>query len=199
MRVDGISINDQFAEELLRTFGLDPATLSDPEMRRKALGELILAGLERLADEAEATAKSEPAPPLDRAALEMALLKLAGTPRSLDPEADRRGVPARVWTPSGEWRDLADAPEGYERLEELSMALRELFDESPDLRVVASQRLLPTNESGLEIALARPLDRITVEARVAGRRYRFTIEGSDAVVIGRLAGDPELVPERDER
>ena len=40
---------------------------------------------------------------------------------------------------------------------------------------------------------------ITVEARVAGRRYRFTIEGSDAVVIGRLAGDPELVPERDER
>ena len=79
------------------------------------------------------------------------------------------------------------------------MALRELFDESPDLRVVASQRLLPTNESGLEIALARPLDRITVEARVAGRRYRFTIEGSDAVVIGRLAGDPELVPERDER
>jgi hypothetical protein len=69
MRVDGISINDQFAEELLRAFGLDPATLSDPETRRKALGELILAGLERLADEAEATAKSEPTPPLDRAAL----------------------------------------------------------------------------------------------------------------------------------
>jgi hypothetical protein len=199
MRVDGISINDEFATELLRKFGVEPAAIANPESRRRALGELILAGLERLADESDAAEKGEEVPAFDRAALETALLRIAGSPRSLDPEPDRRGVPVRVWTPEGEWRDLAAAPERYPRLEELTLALRELFDETPDMRVVASQRLLPTNEGSTEIAIARPLDRITVEARVAGRRYRFVVDGTDAVVVGRLAGDPELIPEREAR
>lgn len=199
MRVDGISINDEFAEGLLRKFGVDPATIADPETRRRALGELLLAGLERLDDEANARERDEPPPPLDRAALEASLLRLAGAPRSLDPDPDRRGVPVRVWTPEGEWRDLPDAHERFPRIEELGLALRELFDETPELRVVASQRLLPTNEGATEIVIARPLDRLTVEARVAGRRYRFIVEGADAVILGRLVGDPELIPEREAR
>lgn len=190
MRIDGLEIEDEFADELLSAFGAEAADFTDPARRREALELLILHGLELL--ERQVTA---PEGASLRAELEAALLSLAGSPHLLPVEADRRGVPHHVWTPRSGWLSLAAAPSRWTEHERLLTELRELIEEAPHLRIVATARRLATNEELTEISFLGSVEPVTFEARMNGRRYRFKLAPDSVFVSGIPLSDPEPVVE----
>jgi hypothetical protein len=194
MRIEGFDIPDGEAAELLTAFGADPVLSStDPNYLAGAL-RLIL----RFALDEQLKVVRDPvlADEVNISAIEDEMLRLAGSARGVESGIDRRGVPTTVWTDeSGEWVAIGDAPRGYDELEGHISSLTDLLLRRPELRLVASTRLLPTNESFNEVMVADVRSPVIIRTRLDGRPHNLRFEPEGLIVIGILGGKPEEVRE----
>jgi hypothetical protein len=187
MRVD-LEIDDDRLNQLLVAFGAEPEDFVG-NRRLEAVRLLLAHGIETLEDAADTS-------PSLRSRIEASLLTLASADRIVSDDVDRRGVPVDVWVPGVGWRPAGSAPSGWQEIETAVTALWDALSASPGLRLVATARLLPTNEETTEVVAAAPLDPVEVIVRIGGRRYRLRFDPEQVVVIGRPTDDPELIADR---
>ncbi len=189
-RLEGLVIDDAFAERLFAALGVDKATVAEPNGRRRALGRLTLAALEDM------LARAEGQPAVDRERLATELAVVAGGARAPEPVGDAWGVPTRFWTPDRDWHEPAEADRWTWDLERTASALVDLRARRTARTVVLTDRLLPTGDERTSGLVLAPAGEVAVVVRVGPEAIRLRFAPGTAVAGGILASDPEPITER---
>jgi len=189
-RLEGLVIDDAFAERLFRALGMDLASLVDPTARRRALGRLVLAGLENM------LARAEGRPEIDRDRLAADLAAVAGGSRNPEVVADTWGVPIRFWTPDRDWHEPAVIDRWTVEVERAQTALVDLRSRRAPRTVMLTDRLLPTGEERTAGLVLAPTGELAVIVRVGSESVRLRFAAGTAMAGGVLSSDPEPVADR---
>jgi hypothetical protein len=122
------------------------------------------------------------------------MLSLASVPRVDSSTVDDRGVVQRVWFPQDDtWSDIERMSEAFHDIDYYIYLVLDRTRSDPRLRTFVSSRMLPTNERVDEIMCASPVDDIDVIVNIKGKPWRFRIDRSQAMVIGKIVGKPTPV------
>lgn len=189
-RLEGLVIDDAFAERLFRALGIEPSAVADPVARRRALGRLVLTALEDM------LARLEARPEIDRDELARQLALVAGGARVPEASPDTWGVPVRFWTADRQWHEPADADRWTREAEAAISILADLGDRRVGRTALLVDRLMPTGAERTAGLVLRPPGEVSVVVRVADEMLRLRFAAGTGFAGGILSSDPEPVNDR---